>query len=552
MSSGAVKWFDLSEYDAKLERRETGGLGQYKLELEVDADRLEPLLPDDPNKSPGDVLIDMGWDMRAAGERRYLLTNHAPLNRKSEIVAALRPFFSEQEIESSHVSIYEMQQGEVVQGLQRRQVISQEELARDIDGVNEADFDRITASVKRAQKMRAERLDRQQQVVFDGKGRGLYNHLTDVVMERQGWDEPEAAFAVEIEMIEAARKPGSVHAVRLSDLAKAIQSGSTPEIEMGEQYALGRIATSEEGWVQARETILKSEYLRDRVETFKSNPTGPLVSVRDAMLEQGGGSLRAAMMDAVDVPVPMEEAFGVYSERLPFMVVRDSSVPTNLLAQNMVAVDKALDVISGELELPRDGLIPDQTTVPLRFSYDAVAGDARTMGNMSTIEGDEVSEEGRRALTLNLSVMKGRSFVHELGHVIDLGSGLTDDERHQILSRSGVLIDAQVAVDQQFPEGGEFADYLLDEKEVFARTFDAHFVNLARSSGDHSLSMLGGLQTTQGFDRAAPYGDLEKTSAFMNELKDVLALRREARHEASNNADARADRGANASVSFSI
>lgn len=368
-------------------------------------------------------------------------------------------------------------------------------------------------------------------------------------MQQHGWGEGEAAFTVQIEMQEAARKPGSVHAARLTDLAKAISAGSTEEIKLGEQYALGRIAGTKEQWEQTRETMLKSSYLKSKTEIFDSNPTGPLISIRDAIFADGGSGLRAAMVDHVDISVPLDDAFEYYNERLPFMVVRDSSVPTHYLVQNMAAVDKALDVIASELEVPRDGLVPDQKTVPLRFSYDAVSSDAQIQGTTHSLQADEV-DEGRRALTLNLSVMKGRTFIHELGHVVDLGSGLTDDERHQILSRSGVLMDAKISTDKQFPEGGEFAEYLLMEKEIFARTFDAHFVNLARKSGDLNFTMLGGLHTTQGFDRAAAYGDIEKTSLFMSELKDVLALRREARHEAANNAEASSD--ITSSVSFTV
>ena len=103
MSGSSAKWFDLSDFGSKLERRSTDGMGRFKIVLEVPSARLEPLIPDDPTRTVRDDLEDMGWMMEATGTDRYLLTNYATMNKKSEIVAALRPFFAAEEIEASHV-----------------------------------------------------------------------------------------------------------------------------------------------------------------------------------------------------------------------------------------------------------------------------------------------------------------------------------------------------------------------------------------------------------------------------------------------------------------
>jgi hypothetical protein len=246
-------------------------------------------------------------------------------------------------------------------------------------------------------------------------------------------------------------------------------------------------------------------------------------------------------MDRVEVPVPVAEAFSFYRDKLPFLIVRDSSVPSALLAQNLAAVDRALDVIANELELPRDQLVPKQSTIPVRFSYDSVLANGTALGFMQRAMTEQSAvadgEDFRDALTINLSVAMGQTFTHELGHLIDHGNGLTDEERHAILVRSGVLAAASTAVDKVFPDGGQMAEYYLDEKEIFARAMDAHVVNVALSQGDKELASVGGLHTTQGFDTAAPFGDLAMTSAFISEVKDALAHRREARHEASRKAE---------------
>ena len=207
----------------------------------------------------------------------------------------------------------------------------------------------------------------------------------------------------------------------------------------------------------------------------------------------------------------------------------------------MAAVDKALYVVANELELPRERLVPQQATIPVRFSYDSVLANLSALGFMQRVETEQSAvadgEDFRDALTINLSVAIGQSFTHELGHLIDYGNGLTDEERHAILLRSGILAAVATAVDKVFPDGGQIAEYYLDEKEIFARALDAHVVNVALSRGDMELASVGGLHTTQGFDVAAPFGDLAMTSAFINEVKDTLAHKREARHEASRRAE---------------
>lgn len=555
MSSATAKWFDLADLDSKLERKDGEGFGHYRLELEVPAERLLPLIDEDGESTLGRDLLDMGWMAEPVGEDRFRLTNHAPMNRKSEIVAALRPFFSEAEIDASHVSVHDLRQGEVVEGLQARQMITEAELQQDIAGVEPDDAERIAASVRRAQELIEKRMQKQTTVVFEGHGRELFDQMTAAVERVKGWSEAEAAFAVQQQLVEAIRTPNSVHAVKLTDYARAlVTADSEREIERGENYALGKMASNAEDWEDLREAIRSNEWFQAVVGQFDPEVHGDLVSVKD-VFRDAEISFTPEVMDRVDLPIVGDEAFARLKERLPFLVIRDSSVPTRNLVQNMAAVDKALDVVAAELELPRHTIIPNQRTVPVRFSYDAVSVADQAIGYVQRGGADEptpVDAEEREALTMNLSVTKGRSFTHEFGHLVDLGNGLSKEERHAILSKSGVLADTQAAVDRLYPQGGPMAEYLLDESEIFARTFDAHIVNVVRERGDHSLEAIGGLHTTSGFDVAAPYGDLEKSSAFMSELKDVLAVRREARHEAQHRTAAEAGAAQGKAVSFGI
>lgn len=547
MSGTSVKWFDLSGFDARLERR-AASAGHFKIVLEVPAERLAHLAPDRPGASVSTELEDMGWIVREAGAGRYHLTNHTPMNRKSEIVRALRPFFSEEEIEASHVPVHALTQAEVVEGLQTRQIITQTELTKDIAGVADKDFDRIVGSVKRAQELQAERAKRQQSVLFDGYGRKVFERLTDALMVKARWAEPEASVLAMQGIEDAVRRPNRPVSGMMSELGAALGRGDETSAETLTDIIIHKMRGEDQDWQGLRETILDSDRFRAVSTFFKDNKfaEATLVSFRAAALasaarRDGGVRLHPTIMDRVDVPVPVAEAFTYYREKLPFLVVRDSSVPSALLAQNMAAVDKALDVIANELELPRDQLMPKQSTIPVRFSYDSVLANGTALGFMQRAKTEQSAvadgEDFRDALTINLSVAVGQTFTHELGHLIDHGNGLTDEERHAILERSGVLAAASAAVDKVFPEGGQMAEYYLDEKEIFARAMDAHVVNVVLSRGDRELSAVGGLHTTQGFDTAAPFGDLAMTSAFISEVKDALAHRREARHEASRKAE---------------
>lgn len=544
--SSSAKWFDLSEASAKLERVEDSG-GSFHLELYVEPDRVAPFLE---NGDPYD-LPDKGWLVQPNEEGDAVkLVNYAPINRKSEVVSAIRPFFTESEIDAAHVSIHEMKQGERVEGLEARQLISEGELRDNIHGVDPEDRDRILASVQKAQQAIEQRAQKQAEVLFGGRGRELYTHLVAVFEDRGELGKIDASNAAAGQLLEAIEKPNGVHATRLNMLTDAVLADSEENIEEGDNYVLGRIGDSPEDFAMLAEMM--GELREDAEAAFEGDIYGDLVNESDYRIAEDL-NFPPELMDKIELPVAESDVFEYYKQKLPFDVIRDSAVPSAKLGQSMAAVDKALDVIANELELPRDKIVPDQKSVPMRFSYDAVQVNRGVVGSLYTAKaGDDENEAARDAMVMNLSVTRGRSFTHEFGHLVDMGNSLTDEERHAILSNSGVLMDVQHEVDRRFPEGGEHALYLKSEPEVFARTFDAHFVNLARSNGDDSLKTMGGLHTTSGIDAAAPYGDLEKTNAFISELRDALALKRDVRHEAEKKANLESKLGSGQGASFSV
>ena len=228
----------------------------------------------------------MGWIVREAGSDRYHLTNHAPMNRKSDVVRALRPFFSEEEIEESHVPVHELLQAEVVEGLQTRQIITHSELTKDIAGVADKDFDRIVGSVKRAQELQAERAKRQQAVLFDGYGRKVFERLTDTLMAKVRWAEPEAAVHAIQGIEDAVRRPNRPVSGMMSELGAALGRGDEISVETLTDIILHKMRGEDQDWEGLRESVLDSARFKSVSAFFEDNrfANGTLVSFRMAAL----------------------------------------------------------------------------------------------------------------------------------------------------------------------------------------------------------------------------------------------------------------------------
>lgn len=527
----AAKWFDFKDYDAKLERISTAP-GHYILRLEMPTARLpEP----EGGTLVGDMLMDMGWTVEAGDDKRVVLENHQPLNTAMQIVTAIRSFFSEAEVAAAHKPLPQLRQGERAEGIEAPKIISLKELEGSIHGVEKNNFDRIRASVSKAIANMAEREKRADNVLFAGKGMAVGDHLTDRIAQQKGWMDLEASYLAYRTIAEAAAMPNSGMATRLTQLGRALAASDETEIKSAETWIMDAIFENAEGLGDQQEK-LRQERLFQAISLRLGEDS--LIRPRDfvaGMVMKNSSHMSAAMMTGI--AVGPDDSFEAAAAKVPFRVLRDNSVPTRTLVQNMKAVAKAIRYIASEMEMEPNALFPGQENVPARFSFDAVSADKGAEGRVASFQqkadGQEGENDATRPLVLSLSVKRGGTFIHELGHLVDQGNKLSDEERHDILRSSGVLMRVREELERIFPNGGEQYDYFAMEEEIFARTFDAHFVNLARSRGDKLLETIGGRQVTYGADLAAPFGDLETSSRFMDMLKSTLEAKKEAKHSAT-------------------
>lgn len=346
--------------------------------------------------------------------------------------------------------------------------------------------------------------------------------LSDALRSERGMDDVDAAIASFEMLRDAASRPLGNIARRLDLLGEAIHSNDATAIREGVSYAV------EMASIPRPEDRLRGEFA-DWVR--KAEASGAGVRILDVAFADTHRLFPANHMSRLTAE--SRETLEYYSSRLPFAVRRDTAAPTASVVQYMKAVDRVLDVVARELDLPKNSLLPDQKTVPLRFSYSAVSADDSSEGNVMTLQSKETADDidARVAMVINVSVTRGRTFLHELGHVIDAGNKLSigSESRDNILLTSGILAAAQESVGRLYPEGGDFADYLLSNSEVFARSFEAHICNVMMRDG--VFEEAGGLLISHGYDVAAPFGDLELSERFMASLRAEIGARKDAAYD---------------------
>tara|TARA_R110000737_G_scaffold127218_4_gene159782 strand:+ start:11548 stop:13209 length:1662 start_codon:yes stop_codon:yes gene_type:complete len=537
----AANWFDLKDYDAKVERVRVAAGGHYALVLNVPEDRLPGA---DPGLSQEETLLDLGWELTTREDGRITLENQRMITSTRSVMEAMQPFFSTNELTEAHRDQGRMRQGERMEGLEPRDMVSMQEVESTVAGVEPENLDRILSSVALAQKARAERLKRTGAELLDGRGWELFEALTDAALERRPDLRETAAAIYAFGAIASAvdSKPqtvemyGTSSAIRasLDELARGI---SIDDAEL-RQRAVDRLLNGLDMISDERRDHIERSY-RDQVQRL---PDTGLTRPRDVVLRDmlpREPKLTPAVMSGLELGKGDTEA--AFTSQLPFKVRRDAGVPTRRLVQNMMAASMALDVISQELGIGRGELIPDQASMPLRFSAGLTQAGGQSIGDVRSTRSESTDEDGEvkvtQAQVMSVSVASGASFVHEAGHMIHNGYDLSTKEIEGILRESGVMTVAMTELNDRFPEGGKTFDYLSDPREIFARTFESHMVNVVRASGDIRLEALGGSQTVNPWDEASGRGDIELTRRFVDRLKDTITLKLDTAHAASRDAD---------------
>lgn len=497
-----MKWFDLADNAAKLERLRTAP-GHHVLRLEMSSE--SPVLE---GTSP-DELEMYGWITKDVEDGKISFENHRAILKAADVAQSLLAFWPEQIIRRSHTPIDQLVQGERVEGLKTRDMATMADFQQDMLGVEPDDLARITASILRAQSKVQEIEKRGVSQPLDGRGLEIATKINDVAG-------PELAVAAVLEATRSHKTPA------LTEALLAVADAETDN--------LGQLVAKVEALVPDRVT----EMVRSHVDRFMAT---------DQIMTNGKGDRFNAALGMFRLKVPLAALEEIRNspkstqeleEDLGMTVRRDKSLPTAQYRHSLISMRASLEAMAEALNRDPKSLVPGQRGVVLRVSRKSPMADENKGGVAISIGGEDGDDDLGAVSAMGVSAVFGGTFVHETGHQVDRSFNLTVEERKDILEQSGVrgrvFRAVRDALDSEWiDEKG--AAYLRSDEEIFARTFEAAIVNRALQNGDRALASIGGFSAGAPTDRHAPFGDYQLTEKFLTELNQVLDQKQALKHE---------------------
>lgn len=492
-----MKWFDLKDSGAKLERVRVSP-GQHVLRFEMNAD--SPVL----EETSADELEMFGWLAQTVEGGRIVFDNHRSVLKAADVAQSLQAFFPEHVIRGAYKPIEQMSQGEAVEGLKTRDMATLADFEEDMAGVDANDMTRIMASIRRAQIKVQATNDAVSAQPLEGRGADVISKLAEL-------ESPEFAVAAVLVATGKHSRPALDRA-----LVELLQSDNGSEVAEALEVVRGFVPERTLNAVQSH--VAKSAEI-DRIMT--DGKASRLHMAMDMM--RGSVPIRALELglDATGEVDELEASVGM-------KVRRDKSLPTNQYRHTLVATRKSMLAMAEGLNKDASSLIPDQKSVLLRVSRQSSAAADNVVGRQTTVavhDGLDGEEEAGNATAISVSSTKGGSFVHEFGHLVAEAYSITAEECKDLLENSGVrgrvFRAVRLAVEKEWMSD-EHATYLRSDDEIFARTFEAAFVNRAIADGDHSLKTLGGFSAAYPGDQYSPFGDNQLTEKFLADLNTLL------------------------------
>lgn len=514
------KWFDMNNLGARLDRVPLDDLSSsYKLRLTVwDTKAVatsDPALVDEIQRD--------GWVRVESDGSAAVFENAQPANSASAVAAKVGLFFPEADVKANLKPIRDHAEKPEVFGLKPQG--TDYVLKQLVEGVDQSDLIRMANTLNLAQR-KADALRQKQEVsLFAGNGVEVFNALHNHMVNRpeNPWNEIEGAAYVRSLMERASQSSLDQTARLMGDLGRALRDGDREATE----DLVAAVVRPTENWSAddaARHPDLDNGFRKKLIESVElaARAENKIDVAEIAVGHQWGGQSIPALAMTSDPEITRNSASEVFVELkhdFPFDVREDGSTPTVQAAQSLAAIKKAFLATADAMGLPPENVLKNNNARFLRLSNDAVSGDSAVLGYQAAVKVDDESV----VQAISTSVKSGRSFIHELGHAVDFSWGFTDQERDECLARSGVTGAIHDEIDRRFPpEAMDARAYYRDPKEMFARMFDAHICNVARENGDHSLQSIGGAHTTGGYDFGAPFGNIEATSSFMDEVRATI------------------------------
>jgi hypothetical protein len=277
-------------------------------------------------------------------------------------------------------------------------------------------------------------------------------------------------------------------------------------------------------------------YVSDRVIKNISDNIDNMVKI-DAIMTEGKATRKQIAIDRLRGAIPvraMEKGLDVsdtladLEESIGMNVRRDKSLPTGQYRHTLISTRFSMLAISDALNKDIKSIVPKQSSVLLRVSRKSTSIRNDEQGRQTTVNIDPSmsnDEDVGSATAIAISSTFGGAFIHEFGHLVAETNSFTAEETKNLLENSGVRGRVFRAVKAGIDLGlidEKAATYLRSDEEIFARSFEAVFVNRAIDAGDFSLKTLGGFSAAYPGDPFSPFGDSQLTERFLTNLNTLL------------------------------
>lgn len=455
----AIKWFDLKDAGAKLERRQAES-GEFFVRLSLQ----DAVSPEKMHEA-----ASLGWIPADADKAGKEFSNFGKVSRLSELVSMVSVFLPEETILKGKTDVSKLRQGEEVKGftdpaaLVSNLTASRESVAQNIERLPEHVRERIIARVDAAQKLLGGEPD-VAGALFQNDGIRLWKRLSDQYGVRSATQAMAGVLAVAQYKGEDFRQ---VH----DALLRAAETGSgLPEITGRAQYRAEAVISHLDSLKEIHEAVAPGAWSESRF--YQSFPKHFRANYR---VWDG-----AAIDHTNETDKPEIVGAKFYA---------DPAFPTGWKKDMAFRVSSAIHNMANTLGvLPRDLLSPKGNRMIHLGNIPTSEARGYARSSEYKMGGERVNVQAIKITPFDIGV-----FVHELGHAIDFnirngwGENASPEVLRAILDGTGVRKEINAFLDVARSKN-LFSDkhlaYLEMPEEMIARSFEASMQDHAEIEND--------------------------------------------------------------------
>ena len=494
-----VKWFDLSERGAKLERpRDAAGVYHLRLTLDrgVDVSALAP-------------AAALGW-IGSEANPGLVFTNYRKIDKLSEVVSALGSFFTEDVVVAGKTDLHKLKRGEVVQGFDSPAfdhgagiLPKLDQVRGDLASMPAEMRERIVARVAAAQKLAGVGPGADGATLFRGEGLRLWRDLT----ERFGIREASEAIVATVLLAESR---GEDFDDAQDALWRASETGS------------GLPAVSGMGQAGTRSKMIVDHIARDHATFGDLDPSWTEDRFYRGLVGHVRGMYR--MWDGASIDFSQDpDAAEAYGNRF----LADPSIPMSWRHDAFHRVSLVLRASAAMVGVDPREMFAGQSRLIHLGKDDGGPMEAYHRAQVIAVEGQKIE-----VAAIKFSPFRAGAVAHEVGHGVDLSNRalLGADAIERLIGDTGVREHVSEMVGRATWASPQYAAYLLNPREIVARSFEGALANRAIAAGDPDFERIGGSATIGGEISFMPPPDLSQR--FVVALREVVAEARERRLDA--------------------